>query len=135
MVGDVNVFFYPVNDDDGDDAVSKDQQQSRVTQYDAEVTLMVAVSDARRCGYGSEILTGMLYFLHESRKELPPIRRILAKISEDNEASLRFFERENWTRIRLIQPWREVEFHHAWSDHHQQRLNALDFSTEPYSAQ
>jgi RimJ/RimL family protein N-acetyltransferase len=71
MVGDVNLFFY-----EDDDPTS------------AEVSVMVAVADARRRGLAREAVCAMMQHGYHRLGA----RTFVAKIDEDNGASLALFE-------------------------------------------
>lgn len=76
IVGDIDVFFS--NDDDG--------------LALAELNIMIASSEWRRRGYASEALTLTMQYCMQRLD----VRRFVAKIGKDNQASRLFFERHGF---------------------------------------
>ncbi|KAM0278140.1 hypothetical protein ACHAQH_005338 [Verticillium albo-atrum] len=98
MVGDVNFFLYPYDDDD--DAGEAD--------FVGEIDVMVAEKGDRGRGVGFGAVTAMMEYVfrhvegilgeHVPGKEAPRLRGLMAKIQAGNEKSIALFKRVGFTQ-------------------------------------
>lgn len=79
VIGDVDLFFSP--------------------EGEAEVNIMIAEAEWRRHGYASEAVTLAMQYAVQKMK----VTKFIAKIGQNNEPSLRFFERHGF-RLTNIDP-------------------------------
>jgi RimJ/RimL family protein N-acetyltransferase len=127
MVGDINLFLStiePPDDDDEDDdtnghnygskvaahqsTINNAHQQtvSPITAYkQGEINVMVAETWARRLGVASQAILLMMIY---GARHLG-IARFVAKISEDNKASIKLFERLGFHQSACVECFQEVE--------------------------
>ena len=108
MIGDVNLFLYPNDDDEGDDKADEDWFQCI-----AEVDIMIASPAHRGKGLGKAVVSQFLqyisrnlegvlreYYVGEGGQEQkqgekskkPRLRMLMAKINKDNEQSIKLFK-------------------------------------------
>ncbi|KAK4229835.1 GNAT domain-containing protein [Podospora fimiseda] len=100
MIGDVNLFLYP---DENDDEIPLNNPKFCI----GEVDIMLASSQHRGKGLGKEVIKGFLKYVWEHREQImreyaedkdivppPGLKMIMAKVSEKNENSLSLFERK-----------------------------------------
>ncbi|EUB64328.1 N-acetyltransferase 9-like protein [Echinococcus granulosus] len=105
MIGDVNFYLIPDPDSDHDNA------------FEGEVSVMIAEASSRGKGLAAQALAGVL--LYVERYFVRNVTAIVAKVSLDNEPSLRFFKnklgfverRRNacFNEIELVCPTFETE--------------------------
>jgi len=93
MAGDVNAFLSeviaePINDD---------VEGQPTGELSAELEVMVADPLQRRRGLGAESLLLIIHFLLQ---HMPSVSEFVAKISDDNEPSLRLFQEKLGFRLR-----------------------------------
>lgn len=102
MVGDVNLFLYPYEDEDTIAAVAGAIPEFCV----GEVDIMIADRQHRGKGLGRAVVQAFLYYIHRHMdgimkeysedKDLPSppqLKLLKAKINKDNKASIALFER------------------------------------------
>ncbi|KAI1733641.1 acetyltransferase domain-containing protein [Xylaria scruposa] len=105
MVGDVNLFLTPLDDDDdGDKDINGIEEKKDETRcVKGEIDIMIALPEHRRRGLGEAAVRAFLRYLtgnHDTimkeyagatRLKTARIKRLVAKIHADNEGSIRLF--------------------------------------------
>ncbi|KAI0490874.1 acetyltransferase domain-containing protein [Xylaria cf. heliscus] len=107
MVGDVNLFLTPLDDDDGS-VNGDDKQEKDDTRYlQGEIDIMIAAPEHRRKGRGEAAVRAFLRYLGARHGDIvgeyvsaaaaagtintARIKRLVAKIHADNAGSIRLF--------------------------------------------
>lgn len=122
MIGDINLFLLPAEDDDDDGDGDDDTLQSKAGSESSvigEIELMIALSNLRRRGYGRAALLSFLGYINshwiliyqeytsktaESQPEAPLANRwptlayLRVKINESNVGSIHLFESVGFKR-------------------------------------
>ncbi|KAI0403657.1 acetyltransferase domain-containing protein [Xylaria palmicola] len=111
MVGDVNLFLTPCDDDDDDDdddADGEDAREGSAREVKGEVDIMIAAPEHRRRGLGEAAVRAFLRFLAGRHGDVmreyargagdARLRRLVAKINADNAGSIRLFENLGFRR-------------------------------------
>ncbi|KAI0550803.1 GNAT domain-containing protein [Xylaria curta] len=108
MVGDVNLFLTPLDDDDDDDDGDKDingikEEKDETRCVKGEIDIMIALPEHRRRGLGEAAVRAFLRYLTGNHDTIVKeyvgatgiktarIKRLVAKIHSDNEGSIRLF--------------------------------------------
>lgn len=114
MVGDINLFLFPVDDDDDDDTSGAENgSKAGTTKAIGEIELMIAPTNLRRQGFGrAALVTFIVYVLSNwsaIAKEysagssaddgLPQLDHLRARINETNERSIALFESVDFTKV------------------------------------
>ena len=103
MLGDINLFFYDIEDDEGD--VQRTSNDNNRCDLIGEIELMIARQDLQHQGYGRAALIAFMsyilsswqeigreYAAHQQRQESPRLVYLRAKINQSNARSIRLFE-------------------------------------------
>ncbi|KAH9249476.1 hypothetical protein BASA81_012838 [Batrachochytrium salamandrivorans] len=118
-VGDVNLFFSKLDEDDGEDG----------GKLKAEINVMIAEKSARGKGLGSLAVWGMVWF---AQQHFPQVERFEAKISLDNQPSLSMFTK----RLGFVEESRSQAFSEATLVASQEQLAeqtaSMKFALEPW---
>jgi RimJ/RimL family protein N-acetyltransferase len=97
MVGDVNLFFSDVDDDNSPTSPTRQ----------AEIDIMIAEPDARRKGIGREACCLMMLY---AATHIPNLCRFFCKINEDNTFSLALFQTKlGFRQCDYAECFRQVE--------------------------
>ncbi|KAK1966620.1 N-acetyltransferase [Colletotrichum sublineola] len=122
MIGDINFFIYP-NDDDGND----DGATQAVTEgsYVGEVDIMVASKDHRGRGIGHAAVTTLLTYVHRNKERIlgeyvegegkaaegkaPKLKSLMVKIKETNTASIALFRRLGFAQKGDVNYFGEIQ--------------------------
>ncbi|KAK1995851.1 hypothetical protein LX36DRAFT_659204 [Colletotrichum falcatum] len=123
MIGDINFFIYP-NDDDGDD---DDEPTQTVAEgsYVGEVDVMVASKDHRGKGIGHAAVTTLLTYVHRNKERIlaeyvegegkagegkaPELKGLMVKIKEKNAASIALFRRLGFVQKGDVNYFGEIQ--------------------------
>ncbi|KAI8946212.1 acetyltransferase domain-containing protein [Xylaria longipes] len=104
MVGDVNLFLTPLDDDDEDGSTNGTKEEKDDTRYvKGEIDIMIAAPEHRRRGLGGAAVRAFLEFLARNHADImgeyigaagiktAKIKRLVAKIHAGNAGSIRLF--------------------------------------------
>ncbi|EKM60317.1 uncharacterized protein PHACADRAFT_132799 [Phanerochaete carnosa HHB-10118-sp] len=97
MIGDVNLFLKGDKDD---------------PEFEVEVEIMIAEPAYRRRGFASAALQTMLSYATASDSPSPlpvPKERLVVRIGEKNEASIRLFEKLGFAITKRVAVFEEIE--------------------------
>ncbi|KAI0514375.1 acetyltransferase domain-containing protein [Xylaria bambusicola] len=117
MVGDVNLFLTPDDNDDDDDGKDVGEGNSGIRDVKGEIDIMIANPEHRRKGLGESVVCAFLTVLRGHRDaildeyirgqnaEIPStdqcqirLSRLVAKINAENKGSIRLFENLGFRR-------------------------------------
>jgi len=125
MVGDINLFLTPCEDDNDDDAETegtrRENKEADNEDCDGEIDIMIAVPEHRGKGIGEAAVRAFLHFLArkhdgimseyahahivdqragegEGRRRGARLKRLVAKINAGNKGSIRLFENIGFQR-------------------------------------
>lgn len=128
MVGDVNLFLYPSDeDDDGDDACCV-----------GEVDIMIAERQCRGVGMGKAVVSLFLTYIHRNLDAIlgeygngaTVMKALMAKISKGNSASIALFRSLGFEQEGEANYFGEVKLvMHDW----RARFNAADYEERVYA--
>jgi len=106
MIGDVNLFLYPSEDDDQDDTDAQTDSTPRFEPLIGELEIMIAHPKHQNLGLGTVILSTFLWYIlshlsqitsgYSSNAELTHLR---VKISAENLRSIRLFEKVGFKKV------------------------------------
>lgn len=118
MIGDINFFLYPF-DDDEDPSICGDTQGSKPRHCVGEVDVMIASKANRGQGVGFGAVCALLLYIHRNRKailaeyagaaEPPRLKGLLVKIKESNVQSVALFRRVGFVQRGAVNYFGEVE--------------------------
>ena len=91
MVGDVNAFLSSENDDNITDTI--------------EIDVMISEKNYRSHGFGSEAVYLMMFYCLKNFKGL---KQFIVKINDDNEASIKMFERLGFSKYNYLKAFKQV---------------------------
>ncbi|KAI0438540.1 acetyltransferase domain-containing protein [Xylaria telfairii] len=103
MVGDVNLFLTPLDDDSGDGEVGVNGSKEERDEIKGEIDIMIAAPEHRRKGLGEAAVRAFLRYLTENHNSVMEeylqaagmkaarIKRLVAKIHATNAGSIRLF--------------------------------------------
>ncbi|EUC31599.1 hypothetical protein COCCADRAFT_100868 [Bipolaris zeicola 26-R-13] len=104
MIGDVNLFLYPYDDDDEDNVQNEEKKNSEDFVV-GELEIMIAQPSARGKGLAHEALQAFMWYISSSLPSLlaeytqqdkqrrASLRYLRVKIDKDNKRSLALFEK------------------------------------------
>ncbi|EGR29149.1 n-acetyltransferase 9, putative [Ichthyophthirius multifiliis] len=95
MVGDINLFFH-----------------SYIEENEAEIDVMIADKQARRQGLAQQAVEIMMDFGMAYYKK----NRFIAKIKNDNQKSIKLFEKIGFLKFEEVQKFNEVHYQMIFSD-------------------
>ena len=91
MVGDVNAFLYSDNDDNIIDVI--------------EIDIMISEKKYRSYGFGSEAVYVIMFYCLKNFKN---IKEFIVKINDDNEASIKMFEKMLFFKYDYLKVFKQV---------------------------
>lgn len=106
MVGDVNLFLTPCDDDDEEMESSGGEKETAISDVKGEIDIMIAAPEHRRKGLGEAAVRACLRYLAAHRDAIlreyaagdggghvktARLKRLVAKIHADNVGSIRLF--------------------------------------------
>ncbi|TIC99494.1 N-acetyltransferase 9-like protein [Colletotrichum higginsianum] len=127
MVGDINFFIYPSDDDDNDDDGDNDgaTRIANETSYVGEVDVMIASKEHRGKGVGHAAVTTLLTYVHRNRARIlaehvngegkagkgnaPELKGLMVKIKEGNSASIALFRRLGFVQKGEVNYFGEIQ--------------------------
>ncbi|KAL1793009.1 hypothetical protein ACET3X_007991 [Alternaria dauci] len=123
MVGDVNLFLYPGEEDDNDDAGQQDNSETEKVDTVGELEIMIARPSARGKGLGKEALQAFMWYIATSlpaimeeyakgandTDKLKSLSYLRVKIDKDNVRSLELFKRLRFKQVSGPNYFGEVE--------------------------
>ncbi|KAL9942168.1 hypothetical protein ACHAQF_004451 [Verticillium nonalfalfae] len=119
MVGDVNFFLYPHDDEDDDEG--KDEGAAEPPDFVGEIDVMVAEKGDRGRGVGFGAVTALMEYVlrhvdgilreHGPRSgaRVPRLRGLMAKIQAGNDKSIALFKRVGFTQKGGVNYFGEME--------------------------
>ena len=131
MCGDVNAFLYDADTDDDEEAATPPQRLS------AELEVMIADASKRRCGLAREALLLLIHWLLE---HVENIDYLVAKITDENKASLKLFESLGFTIHKHLAVFGQTELRmgvhaaRAKSEVHWHEVGARELRLEDQTA-
>lgn len=115
MIGDVNVFFSPVEEDEEHDgSVQHIAFEDSLVKPDAtsalqaELEIMIAEPSVRRQGLASQALQLMLQYVSIPPLSIPP-KHFLVRIGQSNKGSIAMFEKLGFEIVKTVEVFQEVE--------------------------
>ncbi|EUC40515.1 hypothetical protein COCMIDRAFT_41173 [Bipolaris oryzae ATCC 44560] len=105
MIGDVNLFLYPYDNDDDEDNVQDEEKQNNEDLVVGELEIMIAEPSARGKGLAHEALQAFMWYISSSlpallaeyaqqdKQRRTSLRYLRVKIDKDNKRSLALFEK------------------------------------------
>ncbi|CAI6341598.1 unnamed protein product [Periconia digitata] len=116
MIGDVNLFLSPSDDDDElgeDNDESKEQRAPIAKSVIGEMEIMIASKTHRGCGLGKEVLNAFLWYVIQSLDDIMNeyqsgnavgsekmrMQYLRVKIDKDNARSIKLFESVGFKRV------------------------------------
>ena len=130
MVGDINFFLTPFEEEDDEDANANDNKErstSDVPLYSGEVDVMIARLEHRRQGFGRAAVTAFLYYILRSKRDAilaeaagaegtetstpspPQLKQLVVKIQATNAASISLFKSLGFEQKGDVNYFGEVE--------------------------
>ncbi|OHF02772.1 N-acetyltransferase [Colletotrichum orchidophilum] len=122
MIGDINFFIYPYDDDDDG---NEESQAANDASYVGEVDVMVASKEHRGKGVGHAAVTTLLTYVlrnkarileeyvvgEEGKKsaEAPELKGLMVKIKEGNAASIALFRRLGFVQKGEVNYFGEIQ--------------------------
>ncbi|KAL2880958.1 methionyl-tRNA synthetase [Colletotrichum sp. CLE4] len=122
MIGDINFFIYPYDDDDDD---AEGQVAANEGSYVGEVDVMVASKEHRGKGIGHAAVTTLLTYVHRNKarileeyareegkgdKKAPAqLKGLMVKIKEGNAASIALFRRLGFVQKGEVNYFGEIQ--------------------------
>lgn len=115
MIGDINFFIYPNDDDEADENGGS---------YVGEVDIMVAAKNHRGKGVGYAAVTTLLTYVHQNKERIlkeyvegegmnggivPVLKGLMVKIKEGNVASIALFRRLGFTQKGEVNYFGEIQ--------------------------
>ena len=91
MIGDVNAFLSSENDNDITDII--------------EIDVMISEKDYRSNGFGSESVYLIMYYC---LKNFENLKEFIVKINEDNEASIKMFEKIGFYKYDYLRAFKQI---------------------------
>ncbi|KAK1453593.1 N-acetyltransferase [Colletotrichum melonis] len=126
MIGDINFFIYPYDDDDNEDAEGQ-AAAANEGLYVGEVDVMVASKEHRGRGIGHAAVTTLLTYVHRNKaqileeyvhggeggkgttKKAAQLKGLMVKIKEGNAASIALFRRLGFVQKGEVNYFGEIQ--------------------------